>query len=190
MDRQQATYAALKDRYAIGEPDYVYDSLARCETELGCHPDHLLDAHAGDPRRGRDAFRGALCEGSHAPLLTRMNEEARSKRDWKRPALRAARPCGRAAGLRPGENKTIEHRRSNCKSRVTVKGSDGVPPNLSETQVKSGVWPTASPSVTSKARRLERAAHAPARASASQADGSPWTPRRRPCRPSGVSVSG
>ena len=33
-DRQQATYEALKDRYAIGEPDFVYESLKRCQTEL------------------------------------------------------------------------------------------------------------------------------------------------------------
>jgi alkanesulfonate monooxygenase SsuD/methylene tetrahydromethanopterin reductase-like flavin-dependent oxidoreductase (luciferase family) len=34
-DRQQATYEALKDRYAIGGPDDVYGSLKRCEKELG-----------------------------------------------------------------------------------------------------------------------------------------------------------
>lgn len=34
-DRAQATYEALKDRYAIGDPDDVHASLARCATELG-----------------------------------------------------------------------------------------------------------------------------------------------------------
>jgi alkanesulfonate monooxygenase SsuD/methylene tetrahydromethanopterin reductase-like flavin-dependent oxidoreductase (luciferase family) len=34
-DRQQATYEALKGRYAIGEPDSVYESLKSCVTELG-----------------------------------------------------------------------------------------------------------------------------------------------------------
>jgi alkanesulfonate monooxygenase SsuD/methylene tetrahydromethanopterin reductase-like flavin-dependent oxidoreductase (luciferase family) len=34
-DRQQATFEALKGRYAIGEPDAVYESLRSCATELG-----------------------------------------------------------------------------------------------------------------------------------------------------------
>jgi len=34
-DRQQATYEALRGRYAIGDPDHVRESLKSCETELG-----------------------------------------------------------------------------------------------------------------------------------------------------------
>src|SRR5262245_27915506 len=34
-DQRQATFEALKDRFAIGEPDSVYEALARCATELG-----------------------------------------------------------------------------------------------------------------------------------------------------------
>jgi alkanesulfonate monooxygenase SsuD/methylene tetrahydromethanopterin reductase-like flavin-dependent oxidoreductase (luciferase family) len=34
-DQRQATFEALKDRFAIGEPDSVYKALARCATELG-----------------------------------------------------------------------------------------------------------------------------------------------------------
>jgi len=34
-DRQEATYEALRGRYAIGEPDFVYESLKSCVTELG-----------------------------------------------------------------------------------------------------------------------------------------------------------
>jgi alkanesulfonate monooxygenase SsuD/methylene tetrahydromethanopterin reductase-like flavin-dependent oxidoreductase (luciferase family) len=34
-DRREATFEALKDRFAIGGPDEVYESLQRCQSDLG-----------------------------------------------------------------------------------------------------------------------------------------------------------
>jgi alkanesulfonate monooxygenase SsuD/methylene tetrahydromethanopterin reductase-like flavin-dependent oxidoreductase (luciferase family) len=68
-DRQQATYEALKGRYAIGEPDFVYESLKSCVTELGA-TEIICWMHMPGIRGEEAMGSGALREGGHAPLLT------------------------------------------------------------------------------------------------------------------------
>ncbi|MBI2964429.1 MAG: LLM class flavin-dependent oxidoreductase [Deltaproteobacteria bacterium] len=59
-DRQQATYEALKGRYAIGEPDSVYESLRNCVTELGATEIicwmHMPGIHGEDAMRSVELF--------------------------------------------------------------------------------------------------------------------------------------